>query len=65
MLFSQARSVRVFCSTLFVFLCGGFLAANSPEVPVVDGGLGSCRADFTVKDGSDTSRRFRGRPVTP
>jgi hypothetical protein len=30
--------------------------ANSPEVPVVDAGLGSCRADFTVKDGA-------GKPV--
>jgi len=37
----------------FLFLCGGVLAAQSPETPVVDGGLGSCRADFTVKDGSD------------
>jgi hypothetical protein len=27
-------------------------AAPAPEIPVVDGGLGSCRADFTVKDGS-------------
>jgi len=26
------------------------MANNAPEVPVVDGGLGSCRADFTVKD---------------
>jgi hypothetical protein len=41
---------------LFLALCGGLVAANSPEVPVVDGGLGSCRADFTVKDGS-------GKPI--
>jgi hypothetical protein len=35
-----------------VFLATGTpLAANNPqEVPVADGGLGSCRADFTVKD---------------
>lgn len=53
MLFRQVRSLRFFCSTLSIFLCGGLLAAQSPETPVVDGGLGSCRADFTVKDGSD------------
>jgi len=47
------RSIRILSSALFVFLCGGLLAAQSPEIPVVDGGLGSCRADFTVKDGSD------------
>ena len=27
-------------------------APQAPEIPVVDGGLGSCSADFTVKDGS-------------
>ena len=27
-------------------------AANQPDVPVVDAGIGTCRADFTVKDGS-------------
>jgi len=31
-------------------VCGPLVADNPPEVPVVDGGLGSCRADFTVKD---------------
>jgi len=41
-------------STLFVFILNaGPTSADSPEVPVVDAGLGSCRADFTVKDGSD------------
>jgi len=53
MRFMQVRSIRFFGSALFLFLCGELLAANSPEIPVVDGGLGSCRADFTVKDGSD------------
>lgn len=32
------------------------MAADSQEVPVVDAGLGSCQADFTVKDGS-------GKPI--
>jgi hypothetical protein len=53
---SQVGSFRILSSTLFVLLCGGLLAANSPEIPAVDGGLGSCRADFTVKDGS-------GKPI--
>lgn len=48
----QVRSMRFLGSILFLGLYGGLLAANSSEVPVVDGGLGSCRADFTVKDGS-------------
>ncbi|HET8926135.1 MAG TPA: hypothetical protein VFN26_24335 [Candidatus Acidoferrum sp.] len=52
----QALSLRFLSPVLFLALCGGLVAANSPEVPVVDGGLGSCRADFTVKDGS-------GKPI--
>jgi hypothetical protein len=40
-------------SVLFLFLCGGLRAAQSPDIPSADGGLGSCRADFTVKDGSN------------
>lgn len=50
------RSIRVLCPAFLLVLCGGLLAANTPDVPVVDGGLGSCRADFTVKDGS-------GKPI--
>jgi hypothetical protein len=49
----QVRSIRFLGLSLFLAVCGGFIAANSQEVPVVDGGLGSCRADFTVKDGSE------------
>ena len=56
MRFGQVRSLRFFCSALFLFFCGGLLAAPSPQAPVVDGGLGSCRAEFTVKDGS-------GKPI--
>lgn len=36
-----------------LLLCEGATNADAPEVPVVDAGLGSCRADFVVKDGSD------------
>lgn len=53
---SQFPSFRFLGPALFLALCGGLVAANSPEVPVVDGGLGSCRADFTVKDGA-------GKPI--
>ena len=49
----EVSSVRFIGAVLFLFLCGGSLAAQAPQIPVVDGGLGSCRADFTVKDGSD------------
>jgi hypothetical protein len=35
---------------VFSALGAPLMASNTPEVPVVDGGLGSCRADFTVKD---------------
>ena len=52
----QVRSIRFLGFVLFLGLCGALLAATSPEVPVVDGGLGSCRADFTVKDGA-------GKPI--
>jgi hypothetical protein len=51
--FGQVRSLRFLCSALFLFFCGGLVAAQLPQIPSVDGGLGSCRADFTVKDGSD------------
>ena len=49
----QIPSKRFFGAGIFLFLCGSLLAAQSPQIPVVDGALGSCRADFTVKDGSD------------
>lgn len=52
----QFRSIRFLRSVFFLLLCGGLFAATTPEVPVVDGGLGSCRADFTVNDGS-------GKPI--
>lgn len=49
----QVTSIRFFCLTFLLFLFGGLLAAQAPQIPVVDGALGSCRVDFTVKDGSD------------
>src|SRR5947209_20044044 len=53
MWFGQVRSLRFLCSAHLLFFCGALLASHSPQIPVVDGGLGSCSADFTVKDGSD------------
>jgi hypothetical protein len=53
---SQARFIRFLCAIGYLALCAPLLANNSPEVPVVDGGVGSCRADFTVKDGA-------GKPI--
>jgi len=44
----------LFLGAILVFMpVRGTTTADSPEVPVVDAGLGSCRADFLVKDGSD------------
>src|SRR5712692_4341630 len=43
-------SVRLLCAIVFFAQCTQVLANNSPEVPVVDGKVGSCKADFTVKD---------------
>jgi len=46
--------IVLFLGVIFVFMLGeGTTTADTPEVPVVDAGLGSCRADFVVKDGSD------------
>ena len=48
----QVRPVLFLCASLVLIPCDRPLTADSPEVPVIDAGLGSCRADFTVKDGS-------------
>jgi hypothetical protein len=48
----RERCFRFLCAIVFLVFCGSVLASNPPEVPVVDGGAGSCRADFIVKDGA-------------
>jgi hypothetical protein len=55
---TRPRVLRMYLpyAATFLFLCGASSSANEPEVPVVDGGLGSCKADFTVKDGE-------GKPI--
>ena len=52
----RIRPIVFLCASLVFIPPGGSIAADSPEVPVVDAGLGSCRADFTVKDGT-------GKPI--
>jgi len=49
----RVRVVLSLCAILVILVCEGTTTADSPEVPVVDAGLGSCRADFLVKDGAD------------
>lgn len=56
MRFRSVCSILFLGAALLLVLCGSLLAQSTPEIPVVDGGLGSCRADFTVKDGS-------GKPI--
>ena len=54
------RGSQILYCALFLSLSGALVAAQSPvqspaqapEIPVVDGGLGACQADFTVKDDS-------------
>jgi len=52
----QVRPILFLCAILVLVPLGGAFAADSPEVPVVDAGLGSCRADFLVKDSA-------GKPI--
>src|SRR6266581_1571852 len=52
----QVRPILFLCAILVFVLWGACVTADSPEVPVVDAGLGSCRADFIVKDAS-------GKPI--
>lgn len=49
----RARMFLAVFAFLILLFCEGNITADSPEVPVVDAGLGSCRADFVVKGGSD------------
>ncbi|HEV2616857.1 MAG TPA: hypothetical protein VGU63_09650 [Candidatus Acidoferrales bacterium] len=50
---TRARPLQVICAVAFLAICGATMAANAPDVPSVDGGIGTCRADFTVKDGAN------------
>ncbi len=38
------------CGSLFFIPGGGAVASDTPEVPVINGGVGSCSVTFTVRD---------------
>ena len=42
----------IFLLGLLAICIGAAPAANQPDVPTVDAGIGSCRADFNVNDGA-------------
>jgi len=44
------RFVRFLCAIVLLVPCTPVVAQNPPEIPVVDGGIGSCKADFHVTD---------------
>jgi len=52
----QLRCIRFLYAIVLLALSTPAVANNSPEIPVVDGGIGSCKADFHVTD--DT-----GKPI--
>jgi hypothetical protein len=56
----RLRKVTSFLTLLLLGVAGvcttSARAANEPDVPVVDAGIGTCSADFVVKDG-------KGKPV--
>jgi hypothetical protein len=47
---SRVQFIPFLLAIIFLAPCASFAANDSPETPVVDGGIGPCRADFTVKD---------------
>jgi hypothetical protein len=49
---AHVRPILFLGAILILIPLGKPHPVDSPEVPVVDAGLGSCRADFTVKDGA-------------
>ena len=46
----RVGSFSFLVTIIFLVPWASFAGNTSPEVPVVDGGIGPCRADFTVKD---------------
>jgi hypothetical protein len=48
----QFQPILVLSAILAIIPWGGPITTEPVEVPVVDAGLGSCRADFNVKDGA-------------
>ena len=52
----QLRPLGIICALIVLAICGAAMAAQAPQIPSVNGDVGPCRADFTVKDGS-------GKPI--
>ncbi len=50
MRFWRALLLECSCGALLFAFCSASSAANDSDVPTVDAAIGSCRADFTVKD---------------
>jgi hypothetical protein len=48
----QFQPILVLSAIFAIIPWGEPVTTDPPEVPVVDAGLGSCRADFNVKDGA-------------
>ncbi|MHB8539561.1 MAG: hypothetical protein ACYDCD_01270 [Candidatus Acidiferrales bacterium] len=48
---TRIRPLQIFCAAVFLAVCGAAMAASPSDVPSVDGGIGACTANFTVKDG--------------
>ena len=46
----RVRQFPVICAVCLLALGTPLAADDTPEIPVVDAGIGACRADFTVKD---------------
>jgi hypothetical protein len=49
----RVRAILLLGAIFVSLLDEGATVVDSPEVPLVDAGLGSCRADFLVKDRAD------------
>lgn len=48
----QYRPLGIMSAVILLAVCGAAMAAQAPKVQSIDGGIGPCRADFTVKDSS-------------
>ena len=46
----RVRFTRLIWAIVLFVLCTPVVANNSPDIPVVDGGIGPCGADFHVTD---------------
>jgi hypothetical protein len=52
----QLRPMGIMSAVIAFAICGAAMAAQAPQIPSVNGDVGPCRADFTVKDST-------GKPI--